>query len=61
MAEFVSGIRPGSPAYPVKPTQPPRKDREPGEERKKRREPVDIPKQIDGDDLNDKPGIDERV
>lgn len=63
MADFVSGIKPITPSYPVRPAQPAQKDREPGGRRKKQDDPEpksteDSAPDHDGDDL---PTIDERV
>ncbi len=35
MADFMSGIKPISPGYPVRPVQPAEKDRKPGDEHRK--------------------------
>ncbi len=61
MADFVSGIKNITPTYPVRPTQPAQKDREPGGQRKKRRDSGTDEYNPDGHDHNDKPTIDEHV
>lgn len=61
MADFVSGIKPVTTTYPVKPTQPTQKDREPNSQRKKRRDPEEDKRGPDEHDSDGKPTIDERV
>ncbi len=56
MSDWMSGIKQITPSYPVKPVQPSNKDREPGEERKKKRE---LPEKERPDD--DRPTIDDHV
>ena len=60
MSDSVSGIKNVPPTYPVRPTQPAQKDREPSQQRKKRRQPDTEPRDSD-DDSHDKPTIDEHV
>ena len=61
MAEFVTGIKPISPSYPVKPVQPANKDRESDAERRKRKPPEEQRRPADENDGEDRPTIDEHV
>lgn len=61
MADFVSGIKPITTTYPVKPTQPAHKEREPDSQRKKRREPDDEKRDPDEHDSDGNSTIDEHV
>lgn len=61
MADSVSGIKPVTTTYPVKPTQPTQRDRETDSQRKKRRQPDDDKRNPDEHDSDGKPTIDEHV
>lgn len=57
MQDFVGGIKPVGPNYPVRPVQPANKDREAGERRKQHPEP-NVEQREDDDQ---QPHIDEHV
>jgi len=63
MADFISGIRNITPAYPVKPVQPAHKDRETGRRKKPKDERHDAndEEKHDDEDGERKPTIDEHV
>jgi len=60
MADFISGIKHITPAYPLKPVQPAQKDRE-TDRRKKPKHDVPEPDDNDKHDGDGKSTIDERV
>lgn len=65
MADYLSGIKPITPTYPVRPGHSANKDREPGK-RKNREDEEERPQQSGGrpeadGDHDDKPSIDEHV
>lgn len=60
MTEFVSGIKPITPSYPVKPVQPANKDREQSKQ-PNRQLPTEDKQREPDDDPDDKPIIDEHV
>lgn len=47
MSDFIGGIRQIGPAYPVRPVQPVDKDRKPGDEAPKQKEPKPDPDEND--------------
>lgn len=61
MADFVSGIKPITPSYPVKPVQPVNKDRDQRKPPAKQPQHEDKQRDPDDDDAEGKPTIDEHV
>lgn len=61
MAEFVSGIKPITPSYPVKPLQPVNKDRDQGKKPGQQPPSEDKQRDRDDDDPDNQSTIDEHV